>query len=412
MLTRLLAAFILLQAACFAQRDINTYYPNGQLFFSGIRRGLDTMEYTSYYKNGQVHVFGLFYVAGGKEIPLDITKEYYSNGILHQQFNYPESIYRRYIPFDQKKEYYKSGDLHQSYTRRGVDTFEYRNFYKNGRARDSVWIYVPDKNEIALGTSKHFHKNGQVASIVQYGNNVGVKRSLHEYRFSSYRKNGKLKNSGQYPRGVRKYYDLKGRQRRQHDYNNKNEIYVHRKYRNGKLIENTAYAARIKAKEAFLVNNGKKKKIKAGALISIQLNSDTSILEHCLVEGFSKDSVWFSKLEYDTSYRVTNKNILEYDSSFAVGHNQLASIFYSKHYNRRRGFTAVQVSTLAFDLVLIPLFITPLWIRDGSDLSSVGATYGIMAAVAVPTFLLGRHLFKTMIPKRYDMHAWKIVLND
>ena len=403
-LLRLVLIVALLHSCCMAQQPVVSYYSNGQIKTLAVRTGVDTVEYTSYYSTGRKREHFFLYVADHRQVPFGIGQRFYANGKMSMRIDYG-NIRHENITYNERADYYASGILKMHIVRRGVDTVEYKSYHKNGRIKDSLWLYYTGRRELVIGTEKHFYDNGQLAGIASHdsANEASVSRQYH--------KNGVLKVSSSYPTGFSKVFNKKGVQIRQIDNHKTTQVYVPKQYRKGRHFATTPYAGRIKTKHAFLVNGSAHKKIKAGTLISVQLKGDTLLYHHCLVEGFSEDSIYLTGLDYDSTFKTARHGkILKYDSTFALGYNELHTVLYARHATRARNFGAFVAYIAGVECVLLPVIEIPLIsLIDNQhlDVPSMLGTCAVVAAVGVPLIYLSRHLLKTAVPKPYDMATWK-----
>lgn len=309
--------------------------------------------------------------------------------------------------FGQKKDsiveakYYKNGKPKLITYNRGVDTFEIRKYFKNGQLGDSIWICISGRNETSFGTEKSYFEDGKLSSVTYHG------KEKDEYVTDTYRENGILYSHIVKPTGVSKYYNSKGEVIKQFDENKfDKDVYVSKKYRHQKHLKETSYITRITSKEAYLTEQTNKVGIKSGVLISLTLKSDTTILNHCQVEGFSSDSIYISKFEYNLLYdRVTDFNVLKYEKTFALGFDQLKTIIYSKHYNRKRSFGAQCALVVGTELEVFPILFGILLYKD---LVALSPYYGGSIVAGVFLTYYSKYLYRSMIPKTYDMAKWKI----
>ncbi|MDP3558295.1 MAG: hypothetical protein Q8T03_13055 [Bacteroidota bacterium] len=300
-----------------------------------------------------------------------------------------------------EKKTYKNGNLKEIVFYRGTDTIELRKYYKTGQLGDSVWLAIDGKNETAFGIEKSYFENGKPSSITYHG------KERDEYITDSYRENGMLYSHIVKPTGVSKYYNSKGEVIKQFDENKFDaDVYVRKKYKKQRHLKETNYATRIKSKEAYLTDDKNKVKIKSGVLISLVLNSDTTVLNHCQVEGFSNDSIYLSKFDYNLLYdRSTNFDILKYDSTFALSLSKVKTIIYSKHYNKKRSFGALAASITGTELKVFPLLFGILLYKDFVKLSPY---YGGSIAAGFLLSYYSKYLYKSMVPKTYDMNKWQL----
>lgn len=309
--------------------------------------------------------------------------------------------------FGQKKDsiieakYYKSGKPKLIAYHRGVDTFEVRRYFKNGQLGDSLWLVLSEKKEITIGIEKSYFENGKLSEITYHG-----KQEDH-YVTNSYRKKGTIYSHIVKPTGVSKYYNSKGEVIKQFDENKfEDDVYIGKKYRKQKHLKNTNYTTRITSKAALLSDEKTEIKINSGALISIVLKADTNVLNHCRLEGFSKDSVYFSKFEYNSLYdRSTDFEILKYDSTFALSIDQLKTVIYSKHYNKRRVIGAQSAFVVGTALKVFPVLFGILLYKE---IAVLAPYYGGSIVAGFILTYYSKFLYRSMVPKTYDMEKWKI----
>jgi antitoxin component YwqK of YwqJK toxin-antitoxin module len=302
------------------------------------------------------------------------------------------------------KAYYKNGNLKLLANWKGKDTVQFIKYYKNGRIKDSVWVYIPKGEEIPFGTGKKYYESGTLRSIYYF------KNGLDEYVSYEYHENGLLKHFEQKPTGLTKNYNKKGEQVYEIDQHKSKQVFVPKNFRKGRHLKNLNYDTRIKTKKAWLVNGEKKHKLSTGVLVSLNLSKDTSLLSHCQIEGFSNDSIYFSRFHYNENYRITDGAILKFDSTFALGVNQLDTIYYSKHRNRKRTFGATFAYISGVALVVFPVAMVVIFPIMGVTITETLAMYSIFAVPGAGLYFLGKHLFNTTVPKKYDMHKYKILV--
>lgn len=305
-----------------------------------------------------------------------------------------------------EKRYYSTGKLKFSIIKRGIDTVEFKRYYKNGQIEDSLWLYIQGRQETPLGVEKRYYKDGKLSSVTYYH------KGDDEYTLFGYWQNGKLERFVQRPTGLTKFYNKNGEQMRQYDYHKLKDIYVSQEFRNGRHLERYGYKNRIQTKIAFLTQPENKIKINSDVLISLTCNSDTNILTHCQIEGFSKDSVYLSKFHYNENYyRGSNVDILKYDSTFSLGFNQLNTILYAKHNNRKRSFGVITSLCLGVDLLLVSIIVAPsIPFAVKASIPSLTMIYGGAFIVGVPLVYLGKYLYKSMVPKKYVIRNYKLLL--
>ena len=302
-------------------------------------------------------------------------------------------------------DYYRNGAIKFIATKKAKDTVELKKYYKRGRLKDSIWMVLTEKDEIPLGTSKSYHENGQVALITHY-----IKGN-EQYISYEYTENNKLKRFEQRPTGLTKLYNRKGEQVVEYDYHKLKDVDVPSRFKNGKHLQNTRFEKRIKSKGATLSNGTIQKEIGAGALITLQLKKDTLIRTHCLVEGFSQDTIFMSRFHYNEDYQKgSDIDILKYDSTFAMPVKQIRSLLYAKHRTKKRVKTAQFCTLLGAELILIPLVPIAVLPFIGVEVLSAAKLYAAFAVPGAGIFLLGKYFFKSAVPKHYDLSNYRIIV--
>lgn len=302
-----------------------------------------------------------------------------------------------------QKSHYSNGNLKSISIQHGEDTVEMRKYYRNGQLKDSLWIYISGRDEITFGTEKTYYDNGRLASVTRHGSN------WNEYTQCDYYKNGRLERIVQNPAGPSKFYNKKGKQKGHH------EASVPKQYRKHRHLLGTTYNVRITTNKATLTLGKKKKSIKAGVLVSLYMRGDTSLFNHCQVEGFSQDSIYISKFEYDPKYgQEAGKDILKYKETLALGFNQLDSIYYSKHNNSLTSATSLATTVVGTLILIVPIITLPSMIKGNieGDIEPKETLVfcGSYAGVGAVVIYLGECISQTMVPKKYDMHNWKIAV--
>jgi hypothetical protein len=305
-----------------------------------------------------------------------------------------------------EKAYYRDGRLRFIATwKKGNDTLLFWGYYKSGQLKDSTRLYWTGRREFPVGTEKTYYRNGQLKSIIYHKNIFG------EHTAYQYHKNGRLKRFVQKPTGLAKSYNKKGEQVSEADFHESREVFVSRRFRKGRHLKSN-YAARIKTKKAWLADANTRQRLSTGVLVSVNLVSDTLLRSHCQIEGFSNDSIYFSKFHYNESYEWgSGLPMLQFDSSFAVGFNQLKTIYYSKHKNRKRTLGAMSAYLAGIDLVfypVIPFAIVSFGQANPAEMLAIYSAF--FAAPGISFYFLSQHLYKTTVPKKYDMGRYKIQL--
>jgi antitoxin component YwqK of YwqJK toxin-antitoxin module len=299
-----------------------------------------------------------------------------------------------------ERKFYNNGKLKHVVYKRGIDTIELIRFYKNGNMRDSIWLHTPEKKEFPFGTEREYFPNGKLSCTTMYGPAMGQQRSRY------YNDKGALMAVINRPAGVSVFYTTKGEIRQVLDENKEEQIYVPLPYRGRQHLIRNGNIVRVKSRRATLLSGKKRITLSSGALISCIIHKDT--LHHCKVEGFSKDSIIFSKFEYDLT---PGHGKLMFDSTFAVAKNTLSGFFYAKHntHKRARGgkFSLIAgISVMCLPAVMIPLAPRTLFSPAGPlVIFAVPVTLACLG-IGFPLYLMSKQLYKTMIPKKYDMEEW------
>lgn len=272
----------------------------------------------------------------------------------------------------------------------GPDTTEFIKYYKNGQIKDSSWFYLKDNQEIPFGVSKSYYLDGRLSNITHYGSDK------FEYTSISYWHDGNVSEHEVSP-GVRRYYNKIGEIPKQLDLNKNKFIYIPKKHK-------------VRPSEKILLTYQKKQIIiKNNALISIVLSNDSTITL-CKIVDLKGDSTYLSKFSYNYSYKKNKEQtILNYDSAFVLSNKQLKTIYYSKHYNskRYRGANAAQI--VGVELMVVSLITIAVAVREPSlGLPVFGGT--LVGGFALTQY--SKYLYKTMVPKKYDLKEWEIKLKN
>lgn len=315
------------------------------------------------------------------------------------------------VNFDLEEKRYKNGRRKEIATRHGTDTLEIKSYYKNGQPKDSGWYYLPKGNEIPLGTVVSYYENGILSTLTNYKNGYDA------YVSYDYDNRGTLRRFDQRPTGVSMYFDKNGRQVREYDNHQLKGVYVSSYYRKNRHLATTSYANRIHAHEALLVQNDKQVNLKPGILLSLRLHSDTSLMTHCQIEGFSKDSIYFSRFHYNETYAPgTGQAILKYDSTFVVSITQIKTLRYSPHHTQQRNLGGLLAEITGAELLIFEALALPVlpFIMDfsKSNLLNTAYIYVGITAIGLPLYYYGKYLFRSAVPVTYDLSTWKIVISD
>jgi hypothetical protein len=137
------------------------------------------------------------------------------------------------------------------------------------------------------------------------------------------------------------------------------------------------------------------------------------MIKHCLVAGFSADSIYLSKFYYNEKYdRVNDHTVMRYSKTFAFGFNQLRSILYTKGNTGRRRFTALILFNTGLFCLVAPLALIPSTLRDlnagEADLSVTAITIGAAEVFGLTLTGISKALYRGTVPKKYDLRRWQI----
>ncbi len=286
--------------------------------------------------------------------------------------------------------HYKNGKVKKILYWHGSDTSEFIKYYKNGQIKDSSWFYTNGNNELPFGTSKSYYSDGRLSNITRYSSDPSIYTSI------SYWHDGNVSEYEVSP-GHKRYYNKIGEIPKQLDLNKNKFIYIPKKYKTRR------------SNKIFLTQQKKKITIKNNSLISIVLSNDSN-LTLCRIDQLSSDSVYFSKFSYNSKYRTTKQEtILNYDSSFVLCTKQLKTINYSKHFNSKRNRAATAAQVIGVELLVVSLITTAVAVREPSlGLPILGST--LVSGFGLTT--LSKYLYKSMVPKKYDLNEWQIKLKD
>jgi hypothetical protein len=170
----------------------------------------------------------------------------------------------------------------------------------------------------------------------------------------------------------------------------------------------------IQTKKASLINDTKEISLSGGTLISLKTTNDTNLLRHCLLEGFSKDSIYISKFNYSPTFdRLYDYDVLEYKKTYAIAINQLETIYYTKHNTAKRRFGAKTCFNTGFAVLFIPALFLPSSakaINEGTA-SAIGIAIGYGSSLIIGATLvsISKKLYKSTVPIKYDMKDWRII---
>lgn len=286
--------------------------------------------------------------------------------------------------------YYSNGKVKKILYSYGHDTTEFIKYYKNGQIKDSSWSYIKDNTELPLGISKSYYEDGSLSNMTRYGSNV------FEYTSISYWHDGNVSEYEVSP-GLRRYYNKIGEIPKQLDLNKNKFIYIPKKYKASRR------------KEIVLSNQKKQITINNNTLISIVLSNDSTVTL-CRLNDLIADSIYLSKFSYNHSYRNNKEQaILNYDSSFVLSKNQLKTIYYSKHFNSKRNRGALTAQIIGVKLLIGSAITIAVAVRE----PSLGLPiFGCTLAGGFGLMQYSKYLYKTMVPKKYDLKEWQMKLKD
>lgn len=297
--------------------------------------------------------------------------------------------------------HYSNGNKRKVLYQHGADTMEFIKYYKNGQIKDSSWFYYTYLGEVPFRTTKSYYEDGKLSNITSYGSDQ------YHYTSVSYWQDGSISEEEVSP-GLKKRYNKKGILVRQMALNHGEAVYVPRTYRQKKHLAAGNYSSRINFKNADLIKQKKKVKLKHGVLTSVVLAGDTNILNLCKIEGFSPDSIYLSKFSYNQLYDGTEKQlILTYDSTFALSTKQIKTIYYSKFGNGKKNIVATATYIFGVEFIIFSLITTSVAVREPSLGVPILAS-SLVGGLALIKY--AKHQYKTMIPKKYDLDEWQIKL--
>ncbi len=296
--------------------------------------------------------------------------------------------------------HYRSGEKHFETRSLGDENTVVIEYFSNGHVKDSTTL----RKEVPFGKRKVYFKNGQLRYEIDYINGPA------ENTFVEYRSDGSIKSSGgtraYESYGVQKTYNRKGRVVRWQDMNKGHEVSAPKAYQQGDHIS-ASLDKRFSSKTAYLVRSGHhSRKIRQGAIVSLNLNDQSLNDRHFIIEGFSNDSMLVSVFTYDTLSR--SKNTLKFESLRGFGFNQIASIAFGKNRKQRTEAVAMGISTVGAVAFFGPLMVAPAT----GDFEALSDALNLSLIVAgPPLYFWGRHLLKATVPKNYDLQQWKMSLN-
>ncbi len=290
---------------------------------------------------------------------------------------------------------YNGGKTKSIAVYKGIDTVLVLKYYKSGQIKDSAHVTLKDDKEFYFGIQRSYYRSGNPTSIINY------KNGIDEFNSVTHFENGNLLSEIKKP-GERKFYNKKGELVKQVDINHKAQVYVPKKYRHQKHLITTNFVTRIKFKKAKLQNGKVAVNLRSNALISVCIGPD-SVINHCQIEGFSTDSIYVSRFEYNSNIK---KDALQYENTFAIGLGQIKTIYFSKNYTRKKYNRARAATVGGIDMIIIPIAMMPF---AAASFGTLAPAFGACIIAGIPVYFWGKHLFKKMLPKKYDMNQWKIV---
>lgn len=304
--------------------------------------------------------------------------------------------------------FYGNGQLKKIVLVHRDDTFAYRSYYRNGQLKDSLFMRIVSGNETPVILHKSYHKNGRVAQLIKYG------RGEDEQTVSEYRSNGQIRFFEQRPTGVTRYYNRQGKVVREFDRHNSSYVRVPARYYSGQHLEKSGFAKRIKTKKATLAHMRQEKKIRAGMLIAIKTGSDSSLTRHCLIEGFSPDTIYLSRFAYSKTYdRIYDFDILEYKNTIAVPIAQIRTLYCAQNGSAGRRRLAKVCFGLGFSLMALPMVFLPGTVKalneNTLDYTSTAIGYGTTISAAGALLLLSRKFYKDGVQKKYNLENWQLI---
>lgn len=399
--------FILFRFQAAGQEDFTRHFLDGSVAIAK-KHGYDSVEYLRYYDSNSRRLRDSIWIlmGKGKQVPVGTSRHFYKNGQLSMLFHYDTDISQT-ILYREKLEYYRGGQLKLHIVKRGIDTIEYKSYHYNGVLKDSAWLCFPGGRELPIGTTRSYYKNGQLSEVVRHGS------TRQEYDLIRYYKNGNPERIAHHPTGLTQFYARNGIQVREYDIHKEKDVYVPHQYRKRKYFSSTAFANKGIVRKALLCNNKKTKKLIARTWLALRLKKDTILLRHCLIEGFSRDSIYLSKLNYNPKFKTKNGGlIMILDSTFALAYNDIETLFYSRHMNKSRNFGAFITELVGLEVIIVPPIESLIFAASGNlEWSAVPIIIGSAAAIGVPMIYLGKYLFRTAVPRKYDLKNWKIEVN-
>ena len=299
---------------------------------------------------------------------------------------------------------YKTGTTKQITINRGTDTFEVKKYYKSGKLNDSLRFTIIEGKQKLIGTEKIYYESGKIASIITYGKNDDETITLN------YKENGTLASHIIKPTGVSRYYNTNGEVIIQYDENKFDKfVSVPKRYKEGKHLKNTSLPNRITCDKAILSKENKIIKIHSGALLTLILKGDTTPVNHCFVEGFSKDSIYYSKFNYaiyDDS--IKKFETLIYKKTYAIPLKKINTIIYSPTYSKNGALKAYSNYIVGTSLKVMPFLFGILFLNN---IQSLAPYYGGSFVLGFILTKRSKTLYKSAVPKEYNLKDWKLTPN-
>jgi len=296
---------------------------------------------------------------------------------------------------------YKTGTTKQITINRGTDTFEVKKYYKSGKLNDSLRFTIVEEKQKLIGTEKIYYQSGKIASIITYGKNDDETITLN------YKESGRLASHIIKPTGVSRYYNNNAEVIIQYDENKFDKIVsVPKRYKEGEHLKNTSFPKRITSKKAILSKDNEIIKVQSGALLTLVLKGDTTPVNHCFIEGFSKDSIYYSKFNY-TIYDDSIKKFetLTYKKTFAISLNKINTIIYSPTYSKNGALKAYSNYIVGTSLKVMPFLFGILFLNN---IQTLAPYYGGSFILGFILTKRSKTLYQSAVPKKYNLKDWKL----
>ena len=296
---------------------------------------------------------------------------------------------------------FKNGNTKQITINRGTDTFEVKKYYKSGKLNDSLRFTIVEGKQKLIGTEKIYYQSGKIASIITYGKNDDETITLN------YKEDGRIASHIIKPTGVSRYYNNKGEVIIQYDENKFDKIVsVPKRYKEGEHLKNTSFPKRITSQKAILSKENETVKVYSGALVTLILKGDTTPFNHCYIEGFSKDSIYYSKFNYTIYDDSLNKfETLTYKKTFAVSLNKINTIIYSPTYTKNGALKAYSTYIIGTSLKVLPFLFGVLFLNN---IKTLAPYYGGSFILGFILTKRSKTLYQSAVPKKYNLIDWKL----